>query len=120
MQELQCFKCGYANNFGNKFCTNCGEKFQYSCPKCSSIIDPGVKFCGICAAELDWGLPAQIPKTQLPAEKQDDEKQQFKETELSPVHQEKPKRHTLPFVIITVLLVVCIVAIFAVDIFLKS
>lgn len=59
MQELECYKCGAINNFGNKFCTSCGEKFQYSCPNCNAMVNPGSKFCSTCAAELSWNIAPQ-------------------------------------------------------------
>jgi RNA polymerase subunit RPABC4/transcription elongation factor Spt4 len=59
MQELECYNCGALNNFGNKFCTSCGEIFQYSCPNCNAIVNPGSKFCSTCAAELSWNITPQ-------------------------------------------------------------
>jgi RNA polymerase subunit RPABC4/transcription elongation factor Spt4 len=66
MQELECYNCGAINNFGNKFCTSCGEKFQYSCPNCNAIVNPGSKFCSTCAAELSWNIAPQAAPPEIP------------------------------------------------------
>ena len=119
MQGLECFKCGFTNNFGNKFCTNCGERFQYSCPKCGSIIDPGIRFCSTCAAELDWGMPTQTSNAETRTVKQEENNQMEKDLALTIESSGKPRRNIVPFIIIIALLLVCIAAIFTVDIFLK-
>jgi RNA polymerase subunit RPABC4/transcription elongation factor Spt4 len=148
MQELECYNCGALNNFGNKFCTSCGEKFQYSCPNCNAIVNPGSKFCSTCAAELSWNIapqsappettwekPEEIPPppTEIPPLPADTppqystqtavEKQQFERAgEIFEKVEERPigqRRNIIPFVVIVAVLIFFVLVIFVADIFLK-
>jgi hypothetical protein len=140
MQELECFNCGALNNFGNKFCTSCGEKFQYSCPNCNAIVNPGAKFCSTCAAELSWNIapqstspetswkkPEEIPlpeETPLQYSSQTEiEKQPFERAsetfEKVEERQTGPRRNIIPFVVIVAVLIFFVLVIFLADIFLK-
>jgi membrane protease subunit (stomatin/prohibitin family) len=51
--SVKCNKCGAANPPTNKFCAECGAKFEADkkCPKCGSNVPGGSKFCPEC------GLP---------------------------------------------------------------
>ena len=140
MQELECFNCGALNNFGNKFCTSCGEKFQYSCPNCNAIVNPGAKFCSTCAAELTWNITPPSTPVETTYEKQEeiqlppevpfsnsiqigDESQQYERaTERYEKTEERisgPRRNLIPLIVIVALLLFFILVIFVSDIFLK-
>lgn len=58
-QMFPCSKCGWQNAIGQRFCTGCGEKFQYNCPQCGSVIDSAFRFCPNCHADLGWGIQQQ-------------------------------------------------------------
>jgi membrane protease subunit (stomatin/prohibitin family) len=47
---LKCPKCGAMNPPTNKFCSECGTKFEEDkkCPKCSANVPGGSKFCPEC------------------------------------------------------------------------
>jgi predicted Zn-dependent protease/predicted nucleic acid-binding Zn ribbon protein len=51
---MHCKKCGAKVEAGDKFCTNCGEKFEteHKCPKCGATISDGDKFCTNCGNKL--------------------------------------------------------------------
>jgi RNA polymerase subunit RPABC4/transcription elongation factor Spt4 len=146
MQELECYNCGAINNFGNKFCTSCGEKFQYSCPNCNAIVNPGAKFCSTCAAELSWNIaPQSTPldtswerpcESPLPDERpfpedippQDNTRTEIDDQpfERAPKKFDKeeerptgPRRNIIPFIVIVAVLLFFILGIFVADIFLK-
>lgn len=140
MQELECYNCGAINNFGNKFCTSCGEKFQYSCPNCNAIVNPGAKFCSTCAAELSWNItpvsappettwerPDEIPSPEeIPPQNSsltEDENKPFERAgerfEKVEEHPNGPRRNIIPFIVIVALLLFFILFIFVADIFLK-
>jgi uncharacterized membrane protein YvbJ len=119
MQDLQCFRCGSLNNFGNKFCTNCGERFQYSCPKCNAIVIPGVRFCSNCAAELAWDTTPQTTAVETTPEKQYETRLQDNTSSTAAERDYGPKRNTLPYIIVLALIIVVIVVIFVADIFLN-
>ena len=66
MQQIfTCSRCGAQNAVGQRFCVNCGQMFQYSCPYCNSIADPESRFCANCGAPLGWGVwqqPGSLPQ----------------------------------------------------------
>ncbi len=47
---LKCPKCGAMNPPNNKFCSECGTKFEADkkCPKCGANVPGGAKFCPEC------------------------------------------------------------------------
>lgn len=47
---VRCPKCGAMNPATNKFCSECGTKFEpdVKCPKCGSTVPGGAKFCPEC------------------------------------------------------------------------
>ena len=49
---MQCPKCTYENDPGNKFCGNCGTKLVLLCPNCASENPSDHKFCGKCGTVL--------------------------------------------------------------------
>jgi len=53
-QTFPCPKCGVQNTVGMRFCTSCGERFQYNCPQCGAIVDPNFKACTNCGVGLYW------------------------------------------------------------------
>ena len=59
-QTFQCPKCGSYDSIGQRFCTACGEKFEYRCAYCGSSIDPGLRFCPYCGTSIS-GVGLQQP-----------------------------------------------------------
>ncbi len=49
---MQCPKCTYKNDTGNKFCGNCGTKLALFCPGCSTENPSDHRFCGKCGTAL--------------------------------------------------------------------
>lgn len=45
-------KCGYENDDEAKFCSNCGETIEVSCPKCGAKLDKQSLFCYSCGCNL--------------------------------------------------------------------
>lgn len=51
-----CRKCGFINQEGVKFCSECGEKIEISkieCYSCKSLIGENAKFCPNCGASMN-------------------------------------------------------------------
>ncbi len=59
-QTITCYKCGAQNEFGQRYCVVCGEKFLYRCPQCNSEIEHGNKSCSGCGVKFDWGEPKAV------------------------------------------------------------
>ena len=124
MQQLfQCYKCGSQNTYGLRFCTVCGEKFQYRCPQCGNSVEPGSRSCSSCAAELDWGVqrqdetpPEESKKAEHKEEKTHDEEKAY----AAPVGKSTQRRKTTPWLVAFMAIVLCIVAVFAIDTFLQG
>ena len=118
-QMLQCYKCGSQNVLGQQFCTVCGERFQYRCPQCSADIKPGSSFCPGCAVELNWGVPQQATTISEEVKVVDHEKEG--EYKLAKVNRGiSPQwKKTSPWLIAFIVIVLCIVAVFIIDMFLK-
>lgn len=55
-QTFQCHQCSSENYIGELFCQTCGAWFQYSCPSCGAVVDPGFDSCPSCLIELGWGM----------------------------------------------------------------
>jgi len=53
---MKCSNCGFENESGKKFCTECGAKLTLKCPQCGADVKPAEKFCGECGHELKAGL----------------------------------------------------------------
>lgn len=49
--KVTCPKCNHTTPQG-KFCINCGEPLQCTCPNCSNVIPNGAKFCLECGHKL--------------------------------------------------------------------
>ena len=49
---MQCVNCGFANQAGMKFCTECGTRLANRCPGCNFENPPAAKFCGECGQAL--------------------------------------------------------------------
>lgn len=51
---VKCPKCGTMNPPSNKFCSDCGTKFEADkkCPKCGSNVPGGSKFCPECGTPM--------------------------------------------------------------------
>ena len=49
---MQCTSCGFANQAGMKFCTECGTRLANLCPGCNFENPPPAKFCGECGQAL--------------------------------------------------------------------
>jgi len=72
MEEIfLCHKCGAQNAVGQQACQACGEKFQYKCPGCGSIVDATMINCPNCRGGLDWPTPLRVkafPRKQADAQ----------------------------------------------------
>jgi predicted ATPase/class 3 adenylate cyclase len=56
---MTCASCGTDNEFGRKFCKECGGQLAVSCPACGLANTPDSKFCGECGLALtDRGAAA--------------------------------------------------------------
>lgn len=56
-KAIECPNCG-AENVG-KFCGECGERIQLSCPSCGTEASGGAKFCQECGASLTGSARAK-------------------------------------------------------------
>ena len=61
-QEFPCPKCGMPIPVGQRFCGDCGERFQYICGHCGAAVGTPSEFCTNCGAKL----PQQTPPTAPP------------------------------------------------------
>ncbi len=50
---MQCASCGFENQAGMKFCTECGTRLANRCPGCHFENLPRAKFCGECGQALN-------------------------------------------------------------------
>jgi len=53
-QYCQCSRCGSQNYIGEKYCWNCQQKLQYSCPRCNAPVSPTMINCSHCLTLLPW------------------------------------------------------------------
>ena len=60
---MQCPKCQYENQAGDKFCRECGTKLSYVCPKCGHEANPQDKFCAECGTKLVEDVPTTTEVT---------------------------------------------------------
>jgi class 3 adenylate cyclase len=49
---MKCWNCGTENPQGAKFCSNCGQPQQKTCPNCNNVNPAGAKFCFNCGYNL--------------------------------------------------------------------
>ncbi len=49
---MQCVSCGFANQGGMKFCTECGTRLANLCARCNFENPLSAKFCGECGQAL--------------------------------------------------------------------
>ncbi len=132
-QGIQCNKCGLGNPFGSKFCSHCGAKLQYQCPRCNGLLEPGLKFCPACGMALDWGggvnqepKPPIIREFPKPEMLPSTESNEVKIPAASPASQpaetvqkekSKPKKKANIWLIVLIVIVLLIAALFIVDMF---
>ena len=57
---MMCPKCQFDNRLGARFCKECGNKFELTCPQYKNAYTPGAKFCDECGHNL------QTPKKEVP------------------------------------------------------
>lgn len=115
-QIIECYKCGTQNEFGQRFCTNCGEKFLYRCPQCNAIIEHGLKSCSSCGVRFDWGeLENEISGINVTTN------DEIPDTESSSAKRLRTKTDKqIPWVAIFIAIVICIGAVFAVDTYFQN
>src|SRR5262252_1435593 len=68
---MRCWKCGFENPGGMKFCGQCTAALALICPKCRAENPPQFKFCGQCTTPLISGTSAgsaKSPRTVAKAE----------------------------------------------------
>ncbi len=53
-----CLTCHYANEDDARFCEQCGQPLDISCPACGSPVKAGARFCRHCGQPL---LPSPSP-----------------------------------------------------------
>ena len=53
-QTFQCFRCGAVNWVGEGNCANCGQLFQYTCPRCGVSVNNTIAYCTYCQFALLW------------------------------------------------------------------
>ena len=52
---MKCFKCGFENEPGAKYCNKCGSKIETKktyCFKCGTELKPESKFCSKCGTKI--------------------------------------------------------------------
>jgi len=49
---MKCLKCQFKNREAAKFCLECGDKLEHTCPACKKAIPLGSKFCDECGHNL--------------------------------------------------------------------
>ena len=49
---MKCFKCGYENPDGARFCINCGSRLKLICPKCGADVPLNSDYCPFCGHKL--------------------------------------------------------------------
>lgn len=61
MQQIfLCPTCGAQNCIGQGFCQVCGQKFQYNCPNCGTVVDSTLVNCPGCRESLFWPTPQRV------------------------------------------------------------
>ena len=110
-QTIECYKCGAQNEFGQRFCTVCGEKFSYRCPQCNAVIEQGSKACTSCGVKLDWG----IEKTETSSKTGTGIDDTFDHDDETGKRLNRKQGRKVPWVPVFIVIVVCIAAVFAVD-----
>jgi hypothetical protein len=68
--RFPCPRCGSQNVIGQRFCTSCGETFQYNCAHCRGLIDPTSRFCTNCGAMLHFPTQQQSQPPTFPQHSQ--------------------------------------------------
>jgi class 3 adenylate cyclase/tetratricopeptide (TPR) repeat protein len=64
---VNCPGCGFANDEGKKFCTQCGTPLALACPSCGASIAGEERFCGECGASLAAEAVAPAVQPSAPA-----------------------------------------------------
>ena len=64
---MNCPGCGFANEEGKKFCTQCGTPLALACPSCGAAISGAERFCGECGAALTDAPPRPAAPPPEPA-----------------------------------------------------
>lgn len=61
MQEVfRCPTCGAQNLVGQEYCQHCGQRFQYNCPYCGTVVDATLVNCPRCREGLYWPTPRRV------------------------------------------------------------
>lgn len=50
LQQIECVKCGGANDAAGSFCRVCGTRLKDTCSRCGAPVAIGDKFCRACGA----------------------------------------------------------------------
>ncbi len=115
-QTIECYKCGAQNEFGQRFCTVCGEKFFYRCPQCNEVIEHGSKSCTSCGVKLDWGIEKQVISAT-----ENNEQDEASDTGIDSDRRFNRKTHRkIPWVAVFITIIVCIAAVFAIDTYMRE
>src|SRR5512143_169186 len=63
---MKCTNCSFENAADAKFCENCGQPLERTCPHCGKPVSANAKFCKSCGQNLVGGAtPARpAPATQ--------------------------------------------------------
>lgn len=135
-QAIQCSKCGLDNPFGSKFCSHCGARLLYQCPRCNGLLDPGLRFCPACGMPLDWtGAVKQepqpppvrdLPQPEMPPAIESKEfavaapSPASKPADIEQKERPSPKKKANIWLIIVILIVLLIAALFIIDMLSKG
>ena len=63
---MECANCGFTNQAGMAFCTECGTPLAGRCPRCDFENPPRAKFCGACGQALSAAPSAVAPQEAPP------------------------------------------------------
>ena len=63
---MECANCGFTNQAGMAFCTECGTPLAGRCPRCDFENPPRAKFCGACGQALSAAPSAAVRQEAAP------------------------------------------------------
>ena len=64
-----CSKCGFVNELGVKFCSDCGEKIEIlkiECYSCKTLVNENTKFCPNCGVSMAKKICTKCSRENLP------------------------------------------------------